>query len=152
MLGPLVSALALASAKRSAERAARRMVMTAVAALMGLVAAGFVVAAIVIALTHAVGPIWACLIVAAFFAVVALVILLVRASSERRRALQSPGAFSLLGGLAAGSAAGSAAGEEAVDDALPRGRRRSAMGNLTSRKALLIPLAAFLAALFVARQ
>ncbi|WP_181706233.1 phage holin family protein [Chthonobacter rhizosphaerae] len=151
MLGPLVSALALAQAKQSAERAVRSLVLGVAMAVVGLAAAGFLVAAIVIALSRAVGPIWACLIVAVVFGLIAGVLQMVRSSIRRQRST-GPGALAMLGGLGAGAAAGSRAGEAAADDALPFRRRTAGRSPFLTRKALLVPAAAFLAALFVARR
>lgn len=152
MLGPIVSALAFAQARQSAGRAVRSLMLGVAAAVVGLMAFAFVLAAIVIALARAVGPIWACLIVAAVFGLIALVIQMVRLSAQRRR--HAPlGGLGMLGTLGMGAAAGSAAGEDAAEDALPRRRRPSSVRrNLMSRKGLLIPAAAFLAAIFVARR
>lgn len=67
-----------------AHRASRRAMLTATAVLLWALVAGFLLGAFVIWLSGRVGPILACVIVAAAFAVVALILHLVAARMARQ--------------------------------------------------------------------
>lgn len=139
MLAPILSALALNEMRRSAQRAARSFVLSILMGIIGAVALGFLVAAGFIALARELGPVSACLIFALVFGLMAVVLFAVKAAQQRPRAA-APAMLGALGGTAAGAAA-------APDRPA---RRRSFLPG--GPKVLLIPAAAFVAALFVARR
>lgn len=139
MLAPILSALALNEMRRSAHRAARSLMLSILMGVIGAVASGFLVAAGFISLARELGPVSACLIFALVFALIAAILFAVKAAQHRPRAA-APAMLGALGGTAAGAAA-------APDRAA---RRRSYLPG--GPKVLLIPAAAFIAALFVARR
>jgi hypothetical protein len=89
LLRLLMRAVGLAALKREAQAAARataiRVGLTAAAAILWLLVLGYLLATFTIWLAGLVGPIYACLIVAAIFALIAVVLHLVAASIARRR-------------------------------------------------------------------
>jgi len=68
-----------------AHRASRRVMLTAIAGLLWVLVAGFLLGALVIWLSGKVGPIYACAIVAGAFAVVALILHLIAARLARHQ-------------------------------------------------------------------
>lgn len=134
MIGPILSALAVAEVKHRARRAARRAALTAVAGVLGAVALGFVVVAAYVALLPHLGPIGTPLAAAGLFAVVALVVLAVRGFGRHRRSI--PAAETAAFGVAAGSSGGPSRG----GGLMPSGRA-----------VLLVPAAVFLGALVAGR-
>ncbi|WP_181700301.1 phage holin family protein [Chthonobacter albigriseus] len=140
MLGPILSALALAEVKRSADRAIRSLVIGLALAVAAGVAFAFLVAAGLIAIAQELGPVWACLIAALIFGLAALVLYVVRINVRRQR----PARSAMLGALG-----GTAAGAASAPDGPPR--RRSWR---PSPRRFLLPAAAaaFVAALFAARR
>lgn len=141
MLASLLSALALNEMRRSARRAARSFTLALLAGLVGAIALGFLIAAGFIALVNGLGPIGACLVMTLVFALLSAVLFAIRAGLRRPRAA-SPVMMGALGGATAGAAA-------APDAPPPRGRRPLIPGGA---KLLLIPAAAFVAALYAARR
>lgn len=143
MLGPLLSAMALARVKRAAERSARNAMLSALAGLLAAVGAAFLVAAGFVAIEDALGPFGACLVFAALFLFAGLVVWLVKRS--RRPAASPMRSAALLGAAGTMSAAGDG------DDG---GRRRPSMLARASRSklVLVLPALAFAAAVIAGRR
>lgn len=89
LLRLLIRAAGLAALKREATAAAKntaiRVMLGVVAGLLWLLVVGYLLATFTIWLSTVVGPIFACLIVAAIFAVIALVLHLIAAQMKRQR-------------------------------------------------------------------
>lgn len=145
MLGPILSAVALTEAKRRVDRAVHNLSLSAAAGACLLVAVGFVVAAILVALTRVMDPIWACLIVAVAFLLVALGFWIAKRMDQppRRR---SAATAAMLGAVGGGAA--TAAVTEPGPAYSPRPATRRLMAN---KLILVLPAVAFVAAVAAGR-
>jgi hypothetical protein len=146
-LTPLLSALALTEVKQRAERGIRNLVLAIIAGLMGAIAFGFLVAAIVIGLARNLGPVSACLIMTAVFVLVAILFWFTRRTSEpsRRGRITSDAVRNAFAGSRAGGGDTSRR---------PNGEYRpSVMSKLTSNKAAIaLPALAFAVAVLAGRR
>lgn len=147
MLGPILSAVALAQVKNRAERAARNMVLTLAAGLMAAVAVGFLVAAGFAALLPVTGPIWTSVIAAVLFGAIALVFF------GMKRANRPPDRTPLTGAAMLGAVGGGTAKAAASAGDRPRYGRPSMLSRLSSNKMMVIlPAAAFAVAVIAGRR
>jgi O-antigen/teichoic acid export membrane protein len=146
MLGPILSAVALAQLKNRAERAARNMALSLAAGLMAAVAVGFLVAAGFVALLPVTGPIWTSVIAAVLFAAIALVFFAMKRANRPPDRTPLAGA-AMLGAVGGGTAKVAAGGDR------PRYGRPSMLSRLASNKMMVIlPAAAFAVAVIAGRR
>lgn len=144
MLGPLLSALALARVKHAAERSVRNAAMSLAVMLLALVGGGFLIAAAFIAIAREVGPVFACLVFATLFLFAGLVTWLVKRS---RRPASAPMRNAAMLGAAGSFAA-------ARDDEGGPPRRGPGLLSRASHSKLVIvlPAIAFAAAVIAGRR
>ena len=151
MLKALLSALAISEIRTRVNIAVHNGIVGAVAALLSLVAFGFLVAALFLALTYWMGPLLACVVLAVLFLIVAGIVY--GAGRRKTRRVGGPGRAAMMGALG-GSVAASAEMPDAPPPP-PRPPRRTdggIMSKIPGGPMTLLPVAAFVAALLAARR
>lgn len=153
MLKALLSAMALAEVKARVEIATQNAILSLVASLLGIVAAGFLVAALFLTLLIWMDALLACLVMAAIFLIIAGIVYSGR-RKPRKVTGQGPGAAAMMGALG-GTVATRADAPDPSRPAPPRppeGKGGGLFDKVPGGAMTVLPVVAFLAALLAARR